>query len=482
MNAADQVRDDARTPTDRPRSALVVGGGLAGIACALRLADHGVRTTLLETRKKLGGRATSFDDRRTGLRIDNCQHVAMGCCTNFVALMRRLGAHDLIDWRPEVYWVERGGRQSRMTVGPLPAPGQYGLSMPRLSFLSMRERVALSRAMLAALRADRTAHTTRTFREWLDEHGQPPRLIERFWSPVIVSACNLDVDRVCAATALHVVQEGFLAARRSGVVGVPRVPLVELYDPARERLETLGGEVRLGASVARVRTGAVELADGRTLRADAVICATPFERALAIVDDELQRIDPRFEAMRRLAHSPILGVHLEFDRPVLRTPSAVLVGAGTQWLFRKDDEGRRVHAVISAADDWMALDENAIAQRVTDDVRAWMPDAAGAEVVSVRAVKEKRATFAPTPTGEASRPGTTGPSGVILAGCYVRTGWPSTMEGAVRSGEMAAAAALGLPDATFVSPPLRPGTLTRVLGGPSLRRQAAAAGAGAGRA
>lgn len=422
---------------------IIVGGGIAGIASALRLAERGVRVTLLETRKKLGGRATSFKDVRTGETIDNCQHVAMGCCTNYIDLCRRLGVLDKIAWHDDIYWVEVGGRTSVMRPGPTPAPGHFAGSFLGVKFLGASEKFALARAMLAVIMADRRAENRRTFAQWLREQGQPASLIEKFWAPVIISACNLDVERVAAGSALHVFQEGFLANRRSAMMGVSRVPLLELYDRAEEVITQVGGELRLGDGVATVREHEVVTTDGDVVRGDAVILTTPPERACRLIDPQIALHDNRFANMDAITHSPILGVHLVFDRPVLETHSAVLVARPTQWVFRKDQEGRKLHAVISAADEWVTLSEQEITSRVLHDIQLCFPAANSAQLLSSRPVKEKFATFAPTPEVEAMRPTTTGESKVILAGCYVQTGWPATMEGATRSGYIAAAAAMG---------------------------------------
>ncbi len=426
-----------------PDKVVIVGGGIAGIAAAIRLAEAGVRVVLLETRRKLGGRATSFNDVRTGEVIDNCQHVAMGCCTNYIDLCRRLGVLDKIEWRREVHWVEAGGRTSTIRPGLLPAPGHFTGSFLGVKFLTLAEKAALARAMVAIIATDRGLHRARTFGDWLREHHQPAGVVEKFWSPVVVSACNLDVDRVCAATALHVFQEGFLAHRDAATVGVSRVPLLELYDRAEEVIASSGGELRLGQSVQSVRERAVVTVDGQTLGADAVILAVPPERAARLIDPAVAARDDRFARLGEITHSPILGVHMTFDRPVLPLHSAVLVSRPTQWVFRKDSEGRKLHAVISAADDWVALTEDEITRRVVADLVACFPDARDAAVVSSRPVKEKLATFAATPEIEAIRPATVGESRILLAGDYVQTGWPATMEGAARSGYMAAAAAMG---------------------------------------
>jgi zeta-carotene desaturase len=226
------------------------------------------------------------------------------------------------------------------------------------------------------------------------------------------------------------------------MIGLSRVPLIELYDPAERAIAEAGGSIELGAGVSRVGVDSVETSAGERLEAGRVVCAIPFERALKIVDPEVQATDARFASMRRLSHSPILGVHLVFDRPVMSTPHAVLVGRETHWLFRKDEAGAHVHAVISAADAWMGLSEQQITDRVRADIVACIPEARDATIVSSRPVKEKRATYVASPEGEDARPATTGESALILAGDYVRSGWPATMEGAVRSGYLASEAAL----------------------------------------
>lgn len=458
----------ARPAGNAATDVLIAGGGIAGLAAAVRLSQAGVRVTLLETRKKLGGRATSFTDPRTGETIDNCQHVALACCTNFIDFLSRLGVADRLRWDREQYWIEPGGAVSTVAPAWLPAPLHFTRSLIDASFLNRRELVALGLAAPAILRADRARWVSRTFGQFLRIARQPQSVIDKFWSAVVVSACNLTVDRVSAASALKVFQDGFFASTDAATIGIATVPLVELYDAAESVIAAAGGRIRLGTGVARLDAHTLTTTAGERLAADRVICALPPDRAADVIDPALMAADRRLPALARAQFSPILGVHLEFDRPVLRTPHAVLVNAPTQWLFRKDDAGRVLHAVISAADDWIPLDEAAIAQRVLADVRAYIPGAAGARLVRARSVKEKRATFAATPEFEAIRPGPVGPSGVILAGDYTATDWPATMEGAARSGYAAAAAVLGRPAADLLSPDLPISPLARALG---LRRQ-----------
>jgi zeta-carotene desaturase len=435
------------------------------MACAIRLAEHHIPVTLLETRKKLGGRATSFQDVRSGRWLDNCQHVVLGCCTNYLDLLGRLGAREEIVWHREQHWIEAGGRTSTIAPGVLPAPAHFTGSFLAASFLSLGEKTQIARACSRILRVDRHAHAAETFEAFLKSSGQSERLIRRFWSPIVISACNLDCNRVSAAVALHVFQEGFLAHARAADIGIPGVPLLDLYEHASALIEKSGGRVLLGEGVEFVDEQGVVTTAGQRLAAETIICAVPVERVNRVVSADIRARDDRFTHLDEITHSPILGVHLTFDRPILpNQPHAVLVDRPTQWLFRKDTEGKYLHAVISAADAWLPLTEVQIGKKVLEDIHACIPASRGATLVSVRAVKEKLATFAPTPGIEALRPKATGSSTIILAGDYTDTGWPATMEGATRSGYSAAAAALNLPASDLLLPPLPISTLARLAG------------------
>ncbi len=450
---------------------VVVGGGIAGLTAALELASSGVRVELVETRKKLGGRATSFDDVRSGERLDNCQHVALGCCTNFIALCERLGVGDLLEFHDRLWWYEPGGRVSEVgAVNWLPTPGHLGPGFVGARFLSTGEKVSLSRAMVAAMRTERGAWRERSFAAWLRARGQVGRVVQRFWQPLIVSACNAEPGDVAASVGLHVVQEGMLSSRRSFEVGVPRVPLVELYDAAGPAIRAAGGRVRLGASAAAVGERFVRLRDGDVIEADRVICATPFERTVGLLE-ATGLGDERLAMMRKLRHGAIVGVHLRFDRPVLLSPHGVLLGDGTPWVFRKDDEGRAVHVVLSAAGDRAAWSERELIDWAVGVLRSCVPNGFedGAALEWGRAVKERRATFVPDTMAERNRPAVEGGSGVLLAGCYTATGWPSTMEGATRSGLAAASVAMGEDAGSRIVPSRRVGFVPRILGGSELR-------------
>lgn len=440
--------------SDAPWPVVVVGAGLAGLACAIRLAERGVPVRVIETRQRPGGRATSHIDPRGGM-IDNCQHVAMGCCHRYLALCGTLGVLGTFSWSTTQTWIEPGGRRSRIESVALPAPFHFAPSFASARFLSLRAKAAIAYAMATIAVAPWRAWVGATFAEFLDSVHQESEERERFWSPVIVSACNLDVARVDASLALRVFREGFLASRRAAMIGVPRVPLGSLYHAAEGLIARAGGELSLSTSVARIHADRVECADGEIVRGRAIVVALPPERCDALVDASAR--DERFDCFSRLAHSPILGVHLWLERPVLDVPHAVLVDSSPdhrvaiQWLFAKQGEqagsvspgqwAQALHGVISAADAWMDSTDRQIESRVRADLNACLGSNAGDAVVRVVAIKERRATFAATPAFERVRPAARGSGPLILAGDYTATGWPATMEGAVRSGEAAAEAA-----------------------------------------
>ncbi len=424
----------------------VIGGGVAGLAATVRLHEAGCHVTLIEARNRLGGRATSFTDPTTGQRIDNCQHVVLGCCTNLLDLYRRLGVAHQIEWHDRMYFASADGKIDVLKPSILPAPLHLSLSIMGFGAYSVSEKFALTTAMKAIASTDRRACTDVTFRQWLRQCGQSERLIRRFWDVVVVSACNLPCDRVAAEPALQVFQEGFLAHRDAWRLGVPHCPLVDLYDPAHQFVDDL----RLSTRVQRIEGSSqveqLTLDDGSSVEADAYVLALPFEQLPGVMSDDLLRGDARLTQSRELQHSPILGVHLHFERPVSELPHVVLLDASVQWVFFKN-AGRTAHAVISAAQDWMNLSADEIVSRVRADLASQFSEAAigGANpLLKQHVVKEKRATFAATPGAQKYRPGTTGPtSNLLLAGDYCTTGWPATMEGAARSGYAAAGSILG---------------------------------------
>jgi hydroxysqualene dehydroxylase len=477
------------------RRIAIIGGGLAGIAAAIRLCEAGEQPILIETRKKLGGRATSFTDPRTGALLDNCQHVLMGCCTNLIDLYDRLGVLDRVQWHRTLYWSNAPDRPDIMRGGWLPAPLHLAGSFGRLHALDAPAKKAVRRAMLAMVRlgyGGRARWRHKTFREYLDHLQQPPSAIDRFWNVVIVSACNLDVARVSAEIALKVFQEGFLSHGWAYTMGLPECALIDIYDPAVDRIREAGGEIHLGVSAKALAYDGSRISgvvtDEGMIEASATIAAVPPDRLDKLTSETLKRADGRLQRLGEFEFTPILGVHLFFETPVMDTPHMVLPGADTQWLFNKSQSTgqggtgvppvssgtgvppvrplQHIHAVISGADSWMDLDEPAIVERVMADIHRHLPRSVGLQPVEYRAVKEKRATFAATPHIEPLRPTATPPAtggvrNLYLAGDWTDTGWPATMESAVRSGYAAAAAITG---EGGLIPELPIGMLARLLG------------------
>ncbi|MGC8761546.1 MAG: hydroxysqualene dehydroxylase HpnE [Bryobacteraceae bacterium] len=424
------------------RTVAIAGGGVAGIAAAAALAGAGCRVTLLESRPYLGGRASSYPLPGGGEVIDNCQHILLKCCVNLLDLYRRLGVDDQIEFHREFHYLEPGGRRSVFRAGLLPAPAHFTGSFAALRFLSPAEKLEAARALLALRREHgrRADLDSITMQQWLEEKRQSPRTISRFWAPVLVSAVNEDLDRMAASHGFLVFHLAFLASKDAYQMGVPRVPLGDLHSAERLAAQT-GAEVMLRRKVTGLRV------EGRRLRAleteagpieaDAFISALPFEPLRRLLPDLLDDWSP-FE------YSPIAGVHLWFDRAVTELPHAVLLDSPFQWLFNKG-EGRQVQLVVSAARFLLEWPRERVIQEAVADLARYLPAVQAARIEKAHVVKEVRATFSAAPGLEAKRPpAETRWRNLFLAGDWTQTGWPSTMEGAVRSGYRAAEAACRL--------------------------------------
>src|SRR4051812_17433973 len=421
------------------------------MAAAVALEDAGVDVTLLEARRSLGGRAGSFEDPQTGEMLDNCQHVLLGCCTNLIDFYRRIGVLSKIRFHSAIHFRdETGTRYDLSGMNGLPAPLHLGAALAKFGLLSLSDRTALTRAMIAMMRLghdgrDRLADVP--FGEWLDAHGQPRSLVERMYDPILISALNEETRRASAKHAIHVFQDSLLANARGWPIGTPTCTLSELYAnlPCRD--------VRLGTRLTSLqftgsRVTGVEVQTGDVLDADAVILATNFHGVRRWIPETLAARDERFANLDRIESVPILGVHLWFDRPVMLESHAALVRGPLQWLFRKDEGGAAIQGVISAARAWVDRPKEHMLRQFEQQVREVLPTARNARLVRGVIVIEKRATFSPLPGVDRYRaaqapPLNGGIGNLYLAGDYTRSGWPSTMEGAVRSGYLAAEAVLG---------------------------------------
>ena len=440
------------------RKVVVIGGGLAGLASAVALGSADYQVQLLEARPYLGGRATSYPlntgDEDSATTIDNCQHVLLRCCTNLLDFYRRLGVAGHVQFHREFYWIEPGGRTSVMKRGLLPAPAHFTGSFMKLRFLSFSDKMAVASGLLSAKyeygkRADLDSIT---MMDWLREKKQTPAAIERFWRQVLVSAVNEDLERMAAIHGLQIFYYGFLANAQAYEMGVPAVPLTELYsEKAWSEYPQVAIQYRTPVQQLRVDKGRVTgaMVDGATVTADAYVLAVPFERVGNLVpglDLNLSGFD----------HSPITGIHLWFDRAITDLPHATLLDRTIQWMFNKE-KGRHIQLVVSASRSLTAMGRNEVIALALKELEEFFPAVKEAKLERAHVVKEVRATFSATPGLEVQRPiNATAIPNLFLAGDWTRSGRPATMEGAVRSGYMAAeavTAALGeqqkflLPDA-----------------------------------
>jgi squalene-associated FAD-dependent desaturase len=455
-----------------PDEVVVVGGGLAGIATALAAADGGAKVTLLEARPRLGGATFSF--QREGLELDNGQHVYLRCCRAYQSLLERLGTSDLAPLQPRlaVPVLAPGGRMGWLRRGNLPAPLHLAGTLARYPYLRWSERLQVARAALALRRLDPADQRLdrRSFASWLADHGQSRAATDALWELVGLPTLNARTDQASLQLATMVFKTGLLTARDAADIGYSRVPLSRLHgEPAARALERAGVQVRmrcharliepadpgavghqtggraLGAQGAARQRLAVRTDDDR-LEADAVVVAVPHETAGWLPAAAVGGVD----RLERLGISPIVNLHVVYDRAVTTLPFAAGLGTPVQWVFDRTESagldpsrGQCLAVSLSAAADEVELPVASLRDRYLPALAELFPAALHAEVTSFFVTRERTATFLPAPGTAALRPGTeTTMQGLFLAGSWTSTGWPATMEGAVRSGLAAARAAL----------------------------------------
>ena len=440
-----------------------MGGGLAGLAAGVALADAGCRVRLFEQRPYLGGRATSYA-LPNGEHVDNCQHVTLGCCTNLADFYRRVGAAEKIEFFDRLVFLDPQGLTGIMEADFLPAPIHMTGSFLFFAPLSYVDKLSIARALTAILFAggrpkDAYGAEPISMLEWLRRRKQTPAAIERFWRVVLVSALNEELDRTDARFGIDVFWKAFLANRTGYRMGVPSVPLSELYDGCRTAIEKKGGEVILRSPVRTLRfeggTLRAAIFDGaREETAESFILALPQDRTAELLPKEIRFANPALNHLEKFKVSPITGVHFWFDRQVTHEPFITLLDAQTQWIFNKtalygrggtaaDAKGQYLQLVISASYDLLRKSREEIIDLCLKEVRQALPAAREAQLVKATVIKEATATFSPEPGVDQWRPAQeTRTPGLFLAGDWTQTGWPATMEGAVRSGYLAAEAVL----------------------------------------
>ena len=458
---------------------VVIGGGLAGITAAIALAESGADVTLLEARPRLGGATCSF--HRDGLIVDTGQHIFLGCCSAYRGLLAKLGMteHATLQDRFDVTVLAPGGRRARLRRTALPGPLHMLPALGRYPFLSRAERARVSRPALAMRLLDPADPATdaQRFGDWLAARGQSERARRALWDLFSVSALNIAGDDASLALAATVVKTGLLGKNNAADIGVPALPLGELHgDAAATVLAKLGAQVCLGAKVSAIEVSAIEggaieggaieggategaegtgarfrvrLARDADLAADAVVLAVPHAKAAPLVPPGALP-DATVRGWAGLGASPIVNVHVIYDRPVTDLPFAAAIDSPVQWVFDRTrisgmtaanhgEPGQYLAISLSAADEYADVPAARLREQFVPALAELFPAAREAHVTEFFVTRERRATFRQTPGSGALRPkAATQHPGLVLAGAWTDTGWPDTMEGAVRSGLAAA--------------------------------------------
>jgi squalene-associated FAD-dependent desaturase len=442
------------------QNVIVIGGGLAGLSAGVALAETGWRVRLFEQRPFLGGRATSYV-LPNGEHVDNCQHVTLGCCTNLDDFYRRVGSADKVKYFDRLVFLDFQGRMAEMKAGILPAPFHMLGSFLAFAPLTFADKKCIALAMLEILRTrgrpvDVDEAGGISMLEWLRRREQTSGAIKRFWRVVLVSALDEELDRTDARYGVDVFWKAFVSNATAYRMGVPTVPLAELYDGCKGEIEKRGGDVALRAPVRKIhmRNGVidkVEFDGGRTESADAYVFAVPHNALLELLPEEAKEKEPAFDNLGKINVASITGVHFWFDRDVMKEPFVTLLDTTTQWIFNKTllydmkkgsgDKEQYLQLVISASYELLPKSRQEIIDLCLREVKQVLPAARDANLVKATVIKESAATFSPEPGVDRLRPNQeTRIEGMFLAGDWTKTGWPATMESAVRSGYLAAEA------------------------------------------
>jgi squalene-associated FAD-dependent desaturase len=442
---------------------IVVGAGFAGLSAGVRLAKRGARVLVLEARSRLGGRATAFTDRETGELVDNGQHVLAGAYVETLAFLRDIGAMDRVRIQPRlaVAMIDRAGRQTRLECPALPPPLDLVAGLIEWDALGWRDRIAALgmagplRIARRALRAGSTAVAAspgETVAQWLDRNGQTPRLREMLWDPLALAALNQPAEIAAAPLFARVLAEMFGEPGAAALV-LPTRPLHEMYaEPARAFIEAHGGAVRTGAAARIELAGGTAITvrtAGETWTSAAVISAVPWFALQETLSGETAALADVLDAAGRMGPSPIVTVNMWFDRPLLGEPFVGLPGRIMQWAFDKrlvlGDSASHLSLVSSGADEVVRRTNGELIALAHGELLEAIPEARAARLCRATVIREPRATFSLAP-GQPPRPPTITPiRNLFLAGDWIDTGLPATIESAVRSGHAAAECALRNP-------------------------------------
>jgi zeta-carotene desaturase len=435
---------------------LIVGAGVAGLAAAVALADSGAKVTILERRSYIGGRAYSYSHPALEETIDS-QHVVVGCCTNLLDLANKTGMASSIRWYDELVFMEPNGNRSLLKPSGLPAPAHQSLSFLSAPMLTLADKTAVASGLLRFLRGY-PQDDTESFASWLKRTRQTERAIRHFWEPVVVGALNDNFENCSVKYAGKVFHESFLRSPEAGRLGIPAAPLTEFFSPIVDHAQQLGVDLYLKSGVDSI----AQTSDGRWLirsgndehTAPSLILATDFRQThnlLATLPQTEAEQEQRQQAFEHFVPAPITTIHLWYDRDVTGLDHAVLLDTRIQWVFTKSrirrwptERGSYQELVISASWAELEMGREEILSSALSEFESFFPQARGAKLLKSGVLKEARATFSVTPGLDQYRPAQRSQwPGLYLAGDWTRTEWPSTMEGAIRSGRLAAGEVTG---------------------------------------
>lgn len=440
------------------KDAVVIGGGLAGLSAGVALAELGLRVAVIEGKPALGGRAYSFVDSETGDFVDNGQHVLMGCYRETLDFLGKIGTRDklIVHRNLEIEMLDGPHRRATLRTAALPGPLHMSAALVRYAHLSIGERmkvIAGGARLMFIRRFERERLAQMTVAEVMQALGQGEQARRCFWYPIAIATLNEDPQLASAELLAEVLKRAFFSRRIDSAFVYSRVGLSDLYcDAARNFIERRGGIVTCRAIAEEVEVGAsgavsaVRLREGDRLRAANFIAAVPPQQLLRLMPEGAIS-DRYFSRIGSLDSSPIICAHVWLDREVTNAAFVGFIGTTTQWLFNKrrifERHGERhpgyLSFVISGARGLADRSSDELLAIIMNDLRAMIPAAREASVLKAIVLKEKHATMAPDPESVRNRPSTATPiRNLFLAGDWVRTNLPATIESAVMSGRMAA--------------------------------------------
>jgi squalene-associated FAD-dependent desaturase len=461
---------------------IVVGAGAGGLAAAAELAGTGKSVTVLERKPYVGGRACSYEHPTLGEVVD-LQHVLLGCCTNLIDLCEQAGSADKIRWYDKQTFLEPNGRSSTIVTSGLPAPFHFAPSFVGMSMLGWKDKVGLARGLMEFFRGY-PADDNESVEQWLKRTRQTELSIRHFWNPILMATLNDGAAHCSTRYGGKVFHELFIKSSTGGRLGIPTVPLSEFYADVARLIEARGGTVQLRASVEAITQEQdgrwrVSVADTDYI-ADSIVLALPFEQTQKLLpavrlNDQFARPDlnARDELelkMARQVHSPFTSILLWFDREITDLDHAWLLDTTIEWFFHKSrirryapEKGSYVELVIAGSRAQLGMTREEILSPALRELAMFFPEVKRAKLVKSGVLKEARATFSVVPGLDRFRPGqATEWPGLFLAGDWTATEWPSTMEGAVRSGRLAAGAVVG-DERRFMAPEIPASGLMRWL-------------------